>query len=134
MSNRDFMIFVGGLKSTLGNLNGDQWERLLQKAVQDYGLTAEEATQILEDLELKVINYCEVLGLNIEDLQHKSETEIETLVQNKYNQLYKNAIDSKASGAVKNLLIEAKSILKDPQKRREHIAVLHEFTNIRSDN
>lgn len=134
MSKRNFMIFVSGLKSTLGDLNGDQWKRLLQKAERDYGLTAEEATQILEDLELKVINYCEVLRLSVEDLQRKSEADIQTLVQNKYNQLYKNAIDSKASGAVKNLLIEAKSILKDPQKRREHLAVLQGFTNIRSNN
>lgn len=124
MSKRNFMIFAGGLKSTLGNLNSDQWKRLLQIAERDYGLTAEEATQILEDLELKMINYCEVLKLKIEDLQHKSEADIQTLVQNKYNQLYGKAIDSKASGAVKNLLIEAKNILKDPQKRREYLAVL----------
>lgn len=134
MSKRNFMIFVSGLKSTLGNLNSDQWKRLLQKAERDYGLTTEEATQILEDLELRVINYCEVLRLSVEDLQRKSEADIQTLIQDKYNQCYKIAIDSKASGAVKNLLIEAKSILKDPQTRREHLAVLQGFANIRSDN
>ena len=124
MSKSTFIVFVHGLKSTLGTLTDDQWKRLLQKAKRSYGLTAEEATQILEDLELKVINYYEVLGLSVEDLQHKSEADIQTLVQNKYNQLYSKAINSKASGAVKNLLIEAKSILKDPQKRREHLAML----------
>ena len=69
-SRRDaFIAVIYTLKSALGTLTDAQQKRLLQKADQDYGLTREEATQILNDSGLIVgetVNHLEVLGLRVE--------------------------------------------------------------------
>ena len=126
MSKRDFIIFVDGLKSTLGTLTDDQWKRLLQKAVQDYRLTTEEAIEILEDSGLKVVNYLEELGLRIEELENHSEETLKKRVEDVWSPLYNKALQDYTDRGVerRKLLNRAKNTLLNPQKRRKHLAVL----------
>ena len=123
--NRDgFIAFVNGLKSAFGTLNDDQLERLRQKARQNYGLTAKETEQILEDLGLTVINYFEVLGLTIEELEnHRSEEAIKKRVQDAWAPRYQQALRDTTDRGVerRNLLNNARNTLKDPQKLQAHI-------------
>ena len=126
-SRRDAFIAVAyTLKSALGTLTVDQLKSLLQKAEQDYGLIQEEATQILNASGLvvnEIVNYFEVMGLEIEDLQNMSESDIQTLVSNTHSRLYMKSIPSThpLEDGGRALLDEAKSTLLDRQKRREHI-------------
>lgn len=124
--NRDgFVAFVEDLKSTLGTFNDDQQERLRQKARRTYGLTAKEAEQILEDLGIKVINYFEVLGLTIAELEnHSSEETVKKRVEDAWFPPYNKALKDHTNRGVerRNLLNKAKKILIDPQKRQIHIA------------
>ena len=129
-SRRDaFIAVIYTLKSVLGTLTDDQLKRLLQKADRDYGLTRKEATQILNASGLivgKPVNYFQVLGLRIEDIQNQSEETIKTLVDDAQFRLYRKAMDDHTDRGVerRKLLNTAKSTLLNPQKRREHLAVL----------
>lgn len=123
--NRDgFIAFVEHLKSAFGTLNDDQLGRLRQKARLNYGLPAQETEQILEDLGLKVINYFEVLGLTIKELENHSEETVKKRVEDAWLPRYKRAVDDTGDGAVerRDILNNAKNMLIDPQKRQIHIA------------
>ena len=72
------------------------------------------------------MNYFEVLGLSIDDIQGKDEKTIENLVQNTYLSVYKKAVSVNSSEAVqrRDLIIEAKNTLMNPKKRRAYVASL----------
>ena len=135
MSKRDFIALVDGLKSTLGTITDDQRETLLRQARQNYGLTTDEATTILNDSGLvagELVNYFEVLGITIEALKNHSEDEIQKIVDAKYGMYYNRAsamvsnphITEKEIEEMKNRVIRAKTVLTNPEKRRKHIAEL----------
>ena len=77
MANRDaFIIVVNTLKALSQTITDEQRKALLQQAVQQHGLSIDEADQILKASGLVVgesINYFEVLGFSIEELQNQSE-------------------------------------------------------------
>ncbi len=77
MANRDaFIIVVNTLKALSQTITDEQRKGLLQQAVQQHGLSIDEADHILKASGLVVgesINYFEVLGFSIEELQNQSE-------------------------------------------------------------
>ena len=119
-----FSAIVDGLKAKFGTLNDDQLGRLRQKARQNYGLTAQETEQILEDSGLTVINYFEALELTIEELENHSEETVKKRVEDAWFPRYNQALNDHTDRGVesRDLLNKAKNILIDPQKRQIHIA------------
>ena len=132
MSKRD--NFIETLRSSSLIITDTQRIKLLQQAVQDYGLSMDEASEILNDLGLVVeedVNYFEVLGLSIEEIQNLDENTIKTLVEAAHKEHYRASLraggrvraDGKTEEQWRNILNQARDTLKDSQKRREYLNI-----------
>ena len=136
MSKRDeFIAVINTFKAASPAITDEQRKGLLRQARQQYGLSFEEARQILKDSGLvvgDVVNYFEVLGLSINTLQDETEAAITTRVDAAHQELYGASLragglprpDGKTQEQWRTLLNQARDTLKDPQQRREHIATL----------
>ncbi len=136
MSKREeFIAAINILSAASHAISAEQRIGLLQQAVQQYDLSPEEADGILKTSGLVVgerVNYFEVLGLSIEELQNQSETIIATQVDEAHKKLYSESlraggrprVDGRTEEQWRTLLNQARDTLKDPQKRSEHIATL----------
>ena len=136
MSKRDeFIAIVNAFKAASPAITDAQRKGLLRQARQQYGLSFEEARQILKASGLvvgDVVNYFEVLGLSIDELQNETESAIATRVDAAHKELYGASLsagglprpDGKTQEQWRTLLNQARDILKDPQQRREHLATL----------
>ena len=136
MSKRDeFIAVINTFKAASPAITDEQRKGLLRQARQQYGLSFEEARQILKDSGLvvgDVVNYFEVLGLSINTLQDETEAAITTRVDAAHQELYGVSLragglprpDGKTQEQWRTLLNQARDTLKDPQQRREHIATL----------
>ncbi len=136
MSKRDeFIAIVNAFKAASPAITDAQRKGLLRQARQQYGLSFEEARQILKESGLvvgDVMNYFEVLGLSIDELQNETESVISTRVNTTHKELYGASLragglprpDGKTQEQWRTLLNQARDILKDPQQRREHLATL----------
>ena len=80
MSKRDeFIAAINILRAASQTITQGLRKGLLQQAVQQHGLSIDEADEILRASGLVVgesINYFEVLGFSIEELQNQSEDTI----------------------------------------------------------
>ena len=136
MSKRDeFIAIVNTFKAASPAITDAQRKGLLRQAKQQYGLSFEEARHILKESGLvvgDVVNYFEVLGLSIDELQNETESAIATRVDAAHKELYGASLsagglprpDGKTQEQWRTLLNQARDILKDPQQRREHLATL----------
>ena len=134
MSKRDeFIAVINTFKAASPAITDEQRKGLLRQARQQYGLSFEEARQILKDSGLvvgDVVNYFEVLGLSINTLQGETEAAITTRVDAAHKEFYGASLragglprpDGKTQEQWRTLLNQARDTLKDPQQRREHIA------------
>lgn len=141
MSKHDeFVAVVSGFKAASPTISAAQRMGLLQQAVREYGLSRDDATEILEASGLTIgeeINYFAILGLSIEDLQDESETDIGTRIDATHEQHFKASLlaggrvrpDGRTEEQWRILLNHARNTLKDPEKRREHIANLQRDTD-----
>ena len=142
MSKREeFIEVVNTFKEVSPSITDIQRRGLLSQAVQNYGLSAEEATEILNTLGLIVgedINYFEVLELSIEELLNKSVTEIANYVGESHSRLYSVSLragglprsDGRSQEQWRILLNQARETLIDPIKRDEHIARYHQIEEV----
>ena len=143
MSKREeFITFINTLKTVSPTITDEQRIGLLRQAGQQYGLTVDEATEILKASGLVVgegINYFEVLGLSITEIQNQSETGITHLVEAAHQKRYSASLragarlrpDGKTEEQWRMLLNEARDTLIDSERRREHINALeHDETDI----
>ena len=80
------------------------------------------------------MNYFDVLELSVNDIQGKDEAAINRIVNTAHKKLYALTVgayatvprpDGKTQTQWQNILNDAKTILLDPQKRRDHIAQLN---------
>ena len=131
MPNRDaFIAIINAFKAASPAITNEQRIGLLRQATQQYGLSFEEAEQLLKSSGLvvgDVVNYFEVLELSVEELQNQTEAEIATRVDTTYHKHYRASLIAGArpgEAERRTLLNEARKILKDAEKRREHIATL----------
>ena len=136
MSKRDeFIAIVNAFKAASPAITDAQRKGLLRQAKQQYGLSFEDARQILKASGLvvgDVVNYFEVLGLSIDELQNETESAITTRVDTAHKELYSASLragglprpDGKTQEQWRTLLNQARDTLKEPQKRREHLATL----------
>jgi len=136
MSKREeFIAAINILSAASQTITTEQRIGLLQQAVQQYGLSTDDADEILKASGLIVgerKNYFEVLGLSIGELQNQSETIIATQVDEAHKKCYSESLragglprpDGRTQEQWRTLLNQARDMLKDPQKRMEHIATL----------
>ena len=136
MSKRDeFITVIRTLRAASPTITDRQRIGLLQQAVQNYGLSAEDASEILKDLDLAVgedVNYFEVLGFSIDDIHSLNEDAIVNLVEIAHKKYYSDSLraggrirpDGKTEEQWRTILNQARDTLQNPQKRWGHIASL----------
>ena len=149
MSKREeFIEVVNTFKDVSPSITANQRRGLLSQAVQNYALSIEDASEILNSLGLIVgeeINYFEVLELSIEEFENKSVTEIANYVDESHSRLYSTSLragglprpDGRSQEQWRIVLNEARDTLIDPLKRREHLAIIQhseEITEIEAES
>ena len=131
----EFIRVVNTLKELSQTISREQRIGLLQQAVQQFGLSAAEADEILKDSGLIVgesVNYFEVLGFSVDEFENRDETFILTRVEAAHKEHYSASLqagglprpDGRTQEQWRTVLNQARDTLKDPQKRMEHIAIL----------
>ena len=132
----EFITTVNTVKTLFQTITEAQRKGLLQQAVQAHGLSIDEATEILNASGLIVgerVNYLEVLGFTIDELENRSEDTIAIEVDTAHNRYYTESLragglprpDGKTQEQWRNILNQARDTLKNPQKRIEHITTLN---------
>ena len=141
MSKREeFIAAVNILSAASQSMTAEQRIGLLQQAVQQYGLSADEADEILKASGLVVgerASFFEVLGLSFEELQNQSELTIANHVDEAHKKLYSESLragglprpDGRTQEQWRTVLNQARDTLIDPQKRIEHVATLQPETS-----
>ena len=136
MSKHDeFVTVVNTLKAASPTITTEQRLGLLRQAVQQYALSVDEASKILDASGLIVgekASYFEILGVSIEELQSQSEADIITHIDEAHHQRYEASLragarirsDGRSEEQWRVILNQARDTLKDPEKRREHIVSL----------
>ena len=136
MSKRDeYVTVIRTLRAASPTITDRQRIGLLQQAVQNYGLSAEDASGILKDLDLTVgedVNYFEILGFSIEDIHSLNEETLVNLVEIAHKKCYSDSLraggrirpDGKTEEQWRTILNQARDTLQNSQKRWAHIATL----------
>ena len=136
MSKHDeFMAAIHTLKAASPTITAEQRIGLLRQAVQEQGLSIDEASEILDASGLVIgekVNYFEILGISIEALQNGKEADIATHVDAAHEQHYHDSLragarlrpDGRTEEQWRVLLNHARDTLKDPQKREAYISDL----------
>ena len=131
----EFVELINTFKTVSPSITDVQRRGLLKQAVQNFGLSVEEASEILKSLGLVVgeaIDYFEVLGLSIEEIQGLDEQTIVNIVEAAHEQHYKASLragarirpDGKTEEQWRNILNQARETLIDAQNRKEYLATL----------
>ena len=129
----EFVELINTFKTVSPSITDIQRRGLLKQAVQNFGLSVEEASEILKSLGLVVgeaIDYFEVLALSIEEIQVSDEQTIVSIVEAAHAHHYKASLragarirpDGKTEEQWRNILNQARETLIDTQKRREYLA------------
>lgn len=138
MANRDdFITIIRALREASPTISNDQRKGLLRQAVQNYGLSVEEATEILISLGLVVgeeISYFDLLGISLDEIRSLDEVAIRNLVEVAHKQLYSASLqaggrpraDGRTEEQWRTLLNEARDVLIDAEKRQIYIASLQD--------
>lgn len=131
----EFVSVINTLKATFPTITTHQRVLLLQQAVQQYGLSADEAGEILKTSGLVVgesVNYFQVLGLSLEEIQGISENDILVSIEDAHKKCYGESLragglprpDGRSQEQWRTMLNQARDVLIDTQKRVEHIAII----------
>ena len=136
MSKRDeYILFINRLKAVSPTITNEQRKGLLRQATQEYEIAAADAVNILIESGLlvgEIENYFAVFGLTYDELQEWEENAIIGHVEAKHRELYATSLragglprpDGRTQEQWRTKLNEAKDVLIDPQKRREHVTML----------
>ncbi len=136
MSQRDaYITFINEFKTVSPTISEEQRKGLLRRAVQQHELSVDEAFEILNASGLVIgerIDYFEVLGLSISDIETQSESTIVNSVEVAHKKLYTASLmaggrpraDGRTEEQWRMLLNQARETLIDPHKRREYVAML----------
>ena len=134
----EFIQIINTFKAVSATITDNQRRGLLQQAVQMYDLSIDEGIEILDSLGIVVgeeINYFEILGLSLEDIQDKDDQSVTDIVKIAHDDLYKVSLtaggrvrsDGRTEDQWRILLNQARDTLVDIDKRNDYIsALLHE--------
>ena len=136
MSKRDdFIAIIDALKIASPAITDEQRKGFLRLGVQQHGLTVHEATEILNSARLSIgerIDYFEVLGISIDEIQELDELSIVNHVEVAHKKLYTASLraggrpraDGRTEEQWRTVLNQAREVIIDVEKRQEHIALL----------
>ena len=136
MSKRDeFITVIRTLKAASPTITDKQHIGLLRQAVQQYGLSLENAKQILKTSGLTIgesVNYFEVLGISVDDIQRLTESAIAARIDAAHKKFYSASLraggrvrpDGQTEEQWRTTLNQARDTLKNEQKRSTHITTL----------
>ena len=142
MSKREeFIAAINILRAASQSITSEQRKGLLQQAVQEYGLTVEDGTAILNASGLIVgerINYLEVLGLTLDEIEKKNDAEILVLVNGAHRKVYSASLqagglpraDGRTQAQWRTLLNQARDTLTHPHKRRHYLEKYNHQENV----
>jgi hypothetical protein len=129
----DFITIIRAFRNASPTISNEQRKGLLRQAVQNYDLSVEEATEILQSLGLVVggeIDYFNVLGFSLDEIQSLDETTIASHVEVAHKNMYGASLraggrpraDGRTEEQWRTLLNQARDTLIDVEKREAHIA------------
>ena len=133
MRERDaFITFINEFKTVSPTITDQQRIGLLQRAVQQHGLSVDEASEILNAAEIIVgekDNYFEVLDISIEQIHELDDQTIVNIVEAAHDKHYRTSLtagarirpDGKTEEQWRTLLNQARDTLIDPQKRNAYL-------------
>ena len=142
MSRRDeFITVINTFKTVSPTITDEQRIGLLRQAVQNYELSIEEASEVLSTLGLIVgeeVNYFEVLGFSIEEIQNLDEDAVVSLVETAHKKSYSASLragarvrpDGRTEEQWRHILNQARATLKDTEKRGEYLTTLSSQENV----
>ena len=133
----EFIAFLNTLKTASPTITAEQRKGFLRLGVQQHGLTVEEATRIFDASGIVIgerVNYFEVLGFSITEIQNLNDTTIVSRVAAAHKSLYSASLkaggrprtDGRTEAQWRTLLNQARDTLIDPQKRRAHLGTLQQ--------
>ncbi len=133
----EFLIVINTFKAASQTISPEQRIGLLRQATQEYGLSIDEASKILDASGLIVgekVNYFQILELSGEKLQNQSEVDITENVETAYKKRYNASLraggrvrpDGRTEEQWRVLLNQARDTLKCPEKRNKHILNLQQ--------
>ncbi len=137
MSKREeFIAIINALRTASSSITDDQRKGFLRLAVQQHGLTVDEATDILNGSGLVIgekVDFFRILGLSISDIQSLDQPTIVTRIDAAHKKLYSASLaaggrpraDGRTEEQWRILLNQACDTLKNPQKRKIHLSTLH---------
>ena len=131
----DFITIIRALRNASPTISNEQRKGLLRQAVQNYDLSVDDASEILQSLGLVVggeIDYFNVLGFSLDEIQSLDEATIASRVEVAHKNLYVASLQAggrpRADGSTeeqwRTLLNQARDTLKDAEKRQAHAAML----------
>ena len=131
----EYFALINTFKTVSSTISEEQRIGLLRRGIEEHGLSVDEAVEILDTSGLVIgeqINYFEVLGLAISDIENQSEDEITHHVNEAHKECYRTSLkaggrpraDGKTEEQWRILLNQAHEVLLDPKRRDEHIAIL----------
>ncbi len=138
MANRDeFITIIRALRDASPTISNEQRKGLIRQAVQNHGLSVDEATEIFLSFGLVVgeeISYFDVLGFSIDEFRSIDEAEIRNLVEVAHKQRYSASLqaggrpraDGRTEAQWRTLLNQARDILIDAEKRQLYITSLQD--------
>ncbi|MCG9126512.1 hypothetical protein JT359_02820 [Candidatus Poribacteria bacterium] len=106
--NKEFIEFVNRLKTLSPIITEEQRIGLIRQGVHEYGLTTDDAENILKTSGLIVgeqENHFEILGIPIEDIKNLTESDIVAYVKSVHEELYRASLNA---GDVHGLMVEQK--------------------------
>ena len=135
LKRNEYIDFINEFRTVSPTITDEQRIGLLRRGVQQHGLSISEAEDIILSSGLIIgeqIDYFEILGLSIEDIQNQNEDLITTEVDRIHSELYNASL--KAGGRIRSdgrteeqwriLLNKARDTLKNVEKRKSHIEML----------
>lgn len=141
MSKREeFITAINLFRATSKSITHEQRTGLIKQAVQEFGLTADEGTAILNASGLIVgdgINYLDALGLSLDEIQEENDASIMILVNSAHKTAYSASLragglpraDGRTQEQWRTLLNHARDTLSDPRNRKQYLEKLgsHDF-------
>ncbi len=135
LKRNEYIDFINQFRTVSPTITDEQRIGLLRRGVQQHGLSISEAEKIILSSGLIIgeqINYFDIFGLSIEDLQNKNEelitAEVDTIHRNLYNASLKAGGRIRSDGRTEEqwriILNEARDTLKNVEKRKSHIEML----------
>ena len=136
MSKREeFIEIINALRTASSSITDEQRKGFIRLGVQQYDLSADEATEIINSSGLTIgeqVNYIETLGLSITDLENRSELDIVNLIEASHKKLYSASLtaggrprsDGRTEEQWRTVLNQARDTLLEPKNRQTYLSTL----------